>query len=177
MNFSKRIPSLEQLAPVYSIVVVVLYSWSLLHFFWRLPSFTYYSTVGEIAIIYAYLTVVNFFESVVILLATIVLCVILPGKWFYDRFVTKGILLVSLGLGYLAYVASHISAEAPFPYMLVKWSPVAVILILALVLLLDQVEFLRRVLLALSDRFVTFLYISIPISVVCLLIVLVRNIF
>lgn len=177
MNFTKRIPSLGQLAPVYSIIVVVIYAWSILRFFWRLPSLLYSSTAGEIAITYAYLTTVNFFESITILLIPIFLSTILPGRWFFDRFVTKGSLLVSLGLWYLAYIASHISAEAPFPYDLIRWSPAVAVLILVLVFLLDQISFLRKIVTELADRLTVFLFISIPISAVSLLVVLIRNIF
>jgi hypothetical protein len=177
MIFMKRFPTLEKLLPVYSIVVVVIYSWSLLRFFWRLPSLLFYSTAGEIAITYAYLVAVNFLESIVILLALIILSIILPGRWFFDRFVTKSVLLVSLGLWYLGYIASHISAEAPYPYDLIRWSPAVAVLIFALVFLLDQVGFLRKIILGLADSLIVFLFISIPISVISLLVVIVRNIF
>ena len=54
--------------------------------------------------------------------------------------------------------------------------PVAGVAILVLVFLVDQVGFLRRVLDELASRLTIFLYISIPVSVIALLVVLIRNI-
>lgn len=176
MNFTKRIPSLTQLAPVYAVAMTMIYSWSLLRFSWRLPSFLKYSTNGEIGVIFAYLMVVNLLESLVVVFAPVILSVILPQKWFHDRFVTKGVLLVSMGLGYLIYIAEKIVPEMPFPYTLIKWSPVFFLLILLLVLLLGQIKFLQRIVDDISDRFVVFLYVSIPVSAISLMVVLIRNI-
>ena len=176
MNFVKRIPKLEQIAPVYAVVVVMIYPWSLSRFFWRLPSWLYFSSVGEIAVIFAYMMVVNLIESILILLAPILMSIILPQKWFYDRFVTKGTLLVSLGLGYLIYFDNHLHYQTPFPLDLVYWTPAIVISILVLVFLIDLLGFLDKILNELTNRLIIFLYISIPVSLISLLIVLIRNI-
>lgn len=177
MNFTKRIPSFTQLAPVYAITVVIIYSWSILTFFWRLPSFLNYSTVGEISIIFAYLMTVNFFESLVVISVPVTLNMIAPETWFHNRFITKGVLLVSMGLGYLAYITTKITPESAFPYIWFKWSPVVFILITLLVFLLGEINFLSRFVETVSDRFVIFLYISIPVSVISLMVILTRNIF
>jgi hypothetical protein len=161
--------------PVYAVIVVMIYPWSLLHFFWRLPSWVYFSTLGEIAVIFAYMVVVNLVESILVLLAPILLSIILPQKWFYDRFITKGTLLILLGLGYLIYFNDHLTVES-FPLQLVYWTPVVGIVILGLVFLLDRIGFLNKVLGELTNRLIVFLYISIPISLISLLTVLVRNI-
>jgi hypothetical protein len=76
----------------------------------------------------------------------------------------------------MMYVASHIDADEPFPYALFRWAPLVFLLIPVLVFFLDRIAFLRRILEELSDRFVVFLFISIPVSVVSLFVVLVRNI-
>ncbi len=176
LNFVKRIPKLEQIAPVYAVIVVMIYGWSLSRFFWRFPSWLYFSSAGEIAVIFAYMMVVNLIESILVLLAPILMSIILPQKWFYDRFVTKGTLLVSFGLGYLMYFNGHLNIERPFPLDLVYWTPAIVISILVLVFLIDWLGFLDRVLNELTNRLIIFLYISIPVSLISLLIVLVRNI-
>lgn len=176
MNLVKRIPKLEQIIPVYAVIVVMIYPWSLLRFFWRLPSWIYFSSIGEIAVIYAYTVVVNLVESILVLLAPILLSIVLPQKWFYDRFITKGTLLVLFGLGYLIYFNNHLQADI-FPLELVYWTPLAVVAILGLVFLLDRIGFLKRILEEVTNRLIVFLYISIPISLIALLTVLVRNIF
>lgn len=172
-----KFPNRKQLAPVSAIAVVMIYTWSLLHFFWRIPSWLYFSTVGEIAVILAYLFTVNFMESALVLLAPVLMSVVLPRKWFLDRFVTKGMLLVGLDLGYLYYFDWKLQTDASFPYGLAKWTPLIALLILALVFLLDRVKFLGKILEELGDRLTIFLYIFIPLTVLSLLTVLIRNLF
>lgn len=177
MNFSSRFPSLKQLAQVYSVVVVVVYGFSMVRFFWRVPSLINYSTSGQIGVILSYMLIVNLIESLMIVSAPVVLSVILPGKWFFDQFVTKGVLLVSLALGYAGYIASHINTEEPFPYPLFRWAPLVFILILALVFLLARVKFVAKFLEWASEQLEVFLVVSIPLTAIALIVVLVRNIF
>lgn len=177
MNFSKRFPSLKQLAPVYSVIVIVVYGFSLIRFFWRVPSLINYSTVGQVGVIFSYMVAVNLIESLMIICAPILLSLFLPSKWFYDQFVARGVLLVSLGLGYAGYIASHINTVDPFPYILFRWSPAVFIAILLLVFLLAQISFLRRSLEWLAEQLEVFLLISIPLSLVSVVVLLLRNIF
>jgi hypothetical protein len=176
LNFVKRIPRLEQIAPVYAVMVVMIYSWSLARFFWRLPSWLYFSSVGEIAVIFAYMMVVNLIESILVLLVPVLISIVLPQKWFYDRFITRGTMLVSLGLGYLMYFDNQLQYQKAFPLDLVYWTPAIIIAILVLAFLIDWTGFLDKILNELTNRFIIFLYISIPISLISLLIVLIRNI-
>ncbi len=177
MNVASRIPSLKQLAPVYSVIVVAVYGFSMVRFFWRVPSLINYSTVGQVAVIFSYTAVVNLFESLIILLAPILLSMILPRKWFFDQFIAKGVLLVSLGLGYFGYISSHINTEEDFPYLLVKWSPLVFIAILALVFPLSRIKLLTRLLEWIAEQLEVFLLISLPVSAIALVVVLIRNIF
>lgn len=177
MNLFKKIPSLEKIFPVYAVAVVIVYSWSLLRFFWKLPSWLNYSSVGEISVIFAYMMVVNLIESIVVCLGPILLSIFLPQKWFYDRFITKGTLLVSFGLGYLIYFANHLNYQNPFPLDLVYLTPTIIVAVFVLVFLIDWTGFLDKILNELSNRLTVFLYISIPVSLISLLTVLARNIF
>jgi hypothetical protein len=172
-----KLPNRKQIAPVYATAVVIIYAWSLLHFFWRIPSWLYFSTAGEIAVMLAYLFTVNFIESALTVLAPILLSAILPRKWFLDRFVSKGMLLVGLGLGYLLYFDWKIQVDASFPYGLAKWMPLVAVPILLLIFLLDRVKFVSRILEELGDRLTIFLYIFIPLTAISLLTVLARNLF
>ena len=177
MNFLNRFPSRKQLVPVYAVAVAVIYGWSMLRFFWRLPSLLNYSTVGDIGIIFSYLIAVNFFESLAVVSVPVIFSLILPRKWFYDQFITMGVLLVSLGLGYMIFVESHINEVEAFPYTLFQWMPLVFLAILVFVLFVGRIAFLKRVLEDISERFEIFLFISIPISVIAILVVLIRNIF
>ena len=109
--------------------------------------------------------------------APIALSMMLPGKWFFEQFVAKGVLLVSMVLGYFGYISSHINTEEDFPYSLVKWAPLVFFLILVLVFLLARIKFLTKVLEWVAEQLEVFLTLSLPISMIALVVVLVRNIF
>ena len=121
--------------------------------------------------------VVNLIESALVLLAPVLLSVILPKKWFFERFITKGALLLSLGLGYVMYFDNHLNYQSPFPLTLVYQTPIILAAIIVLVFLVDWLGILDKILLDLSDRLIVFLYISIPVSLISFLVVLIRNIF
>jgi hypothetical protein len=176
VNFPKRFPSIQQLAPVYAVIVVVIYSWSLLHFFWQLPSWMYFSTVGEIAVFYSYTIFFNFIESILVLIPLILFSIILPSKWFFARFISMGTLLTLFGLGYMMYFTSKLNVDT-FPLELVYQTPLIAIIILAIVFLIDRLGFLNKAIEELANRFTVFLYISIPVSLLSLLTILIRNIF
>ena len=176
LSIIEKIPKLEEIAPVYAVIVMMIYPWTLTRFFWRLSSWILFASVGDLVAIFAYMVVVNFLESILVLLALLVMSIIQPQKWFYDRFKTRSISLVLLGLGYLIYLNKNLHADSPFPLTLVRWIPIVAVVILVLVFLVDQVSFLRRVLEELANRLTIFLYISIPVSVIALLVVLIRNI-
>ena len=177
MNFLKKIPTLEQISPVYAVIVVMIYTWSLTRFFWRLPSWLYYSTLGEIAVIFAYMMVVNLLESVLVLLGPLILSIVLRRKWFFDHFVTRSTSLILLGLGYIMIFYVSLLQEFLSPWIWLQKILLVVFLIFILSFLIDRVGFLKKLVLELSNRVVIFLYVWIPVSILSLLIVLVRNLF
>jgi len=177
LSMIEKIPKLEDIAPVYAVIVMMIYPWTLSRFFWKLSSWILFASVGDLAALFAYMVVVNLLESIVVLLVPILMSIILPQKWFYDRFRTRSISLVLFGLGYIIYLDKKLYADSPFPLTLVRWIPMAVIVILVLVFLVDRVGFFRKVLDELANRLTVFLYISIPISMVSLLVILIRNVF
>ena len=176
LSITEKIPKLQDIAPVYAVIVMMIYPWTLSRFFWKLSSWILFASVGDLTALFAYMVVVNLLESILVLLVPLVMSIILPHKWFYDRFKTRSISLVLFGLGFLVYLNRHLHADSPFPLTLVRGIPITAVGILILTFLVDQVSFLRRVLDELANRLTIFLYISIPVSVIALLVVLIRDI-
>ena len=153
----------------------MIYSWSLFFFFWRLPSWLYYSTLGEIGVFYAYTVTADFLDSLIILFVSLALCLILPRKWFFDRFSTKA---VSLSISTLAAIMFYNQFfRAASLTLLFQKLLAAGIVLLILLSILDEIRFVRAALEEIANRFTVFLYIFIPITAISLLVVLVRNLF
>jgi hypothetical protein len=177
LSILSKIPRLEQIAPVYAVIVMIVYPWTLTRYFWKLSSWLLFASVGDLVGFFAYMVFVNLIESILILLVPIAFSIILPRRWFYDHFVTRSVALVVLGLGFLIYLNRNLHADSVFPLTLVRGIPLAAVGILALTFMVDQVGFIRRILAEVANRLTVFLYISIPVSAIAFLIVLVRNIF
>jgi hypothetical protein len=162
---------------VYGIISLIVYSWTLLEFFWRLPSWEFYMSVGDIAVQFAYSMATNFLESLTVLAGLLFLCAIVPARWFKDLFLSVGSLLVILGLAYFMYFAIHsTSRDDTYPTSLVRSAPAVAALILIVSMGLGRVPLIRRVMDGLADRATIFSYVLPPIGAVSLLIVIARNI-
>lgn len=173
MAIFSRIPKWAALAPVYAVIVFIVYSWTLLNFFWVYPSWLYFLNIGEILNVLAYSLATNFLESLVVLAAPIVVAVVLPQKWFYDAFIAKGLALVLPGLGYMMYVAFQFQSKLDYPSEALDWFPVVLAGTLLLVFLVGRARLLRKVIEVIADRATIFLYLSIPASLLSILAVVV----
>src|SRR5687767_1339992 len=104
LSIVNKIPKLEEIAPVYAVIVMMVYPWTLTRYFWKLSSWILFASVGDLAVFLAYMLVVNLLESILVLLVPLAMSVILPREWFYDHFKTRGVALVLFGLGFLIYL-------------------------------------------------------------------------
>lgn len=179
MGIFSRIPKLGEIAQVYAVNVTVVYGWTILWFFWKLPSWLYFLNGGEILTAFAYMLVTNLLESLAVLSAPILLSLALPKKWFFDLFVARGASLTTLGLTYMIYLANQFQTKEDYPSLSLKpWSVALAIALITLgVFFGGRVSAVRRAVEVFSDRATVFLYLSIPLSLASLLMILGRLVF
>lgn len=176
--FLKKFPSIKQIAPVYAIIAAYVYIWSALQFFWRIPSWLNFSSLGEIAAMYAYVSVINLLESAVILAVVVIVFLLLPVQWGYDQYIVKASLAVIVGLGLLAYRDYGVYPEKVFYELSAyQWALFGFIEAVILIFPFNKIPFLYRAVEALADRFVILLYITLPVSALSLVVVILRNLF
>lgn len=177
MAISKRFPAWEQVAAVYAVIVVVIYSWTLLWFFWKYSGWAYFMNIVEIANILADSLTINLAESIVVLLAPLAAAVVLPQKWFRNDFVARGVALVLPVLAYMIYIAYQLDHELDYPSAALDWAPVVLLATLLLVFAVGRFSPLRKLLEAFADRTTVFLYLSIPVSLLAVVAVIVQLVF
>ena len=177
LDIVKKIPRWEQIIPVYAVIVMMVYVWSLFQYFWRLSSWLNFSTLGQVGGIYVYTAAVNFIESLLILLALLVLSVILPSKWFYEQFVVKGSALTLLTLGGLMLFNQTLFEDILHPSILLPKLLAFAAVVVLLIFLFGRIGFLKKTMEELANRMTVFLYIWMPITAISVLVLLVRNIF
>lgn len=174
MDISSRIPKRDEIIPVYAVIVLMVYSWTMLWFYYNLPGWLGFLNVGDVFGIFAYSMATNLLESLVVLAGIILFSMLLPRQWFRDAFVARGAGLAIAGLGLMMYVAKQFSTKEYYPAEVVRWSPAILAGILAAVFFLGKITFVRRAIEALADRAIIFLYLSIPISIISVITVLIR---
>ena len=171
-----RLPAFSQVFAVFGVISLIVYCWTLIWFFWKLPSWEYFMNLEELSTLFAYIMATNLLESLAVLLVVLFLCILLPAKWFKDVFLSSGASLVILSLGYLMYLSSHIASnDDSYPTNMVRLIPAVGLLILLLTFLATRVSILRRLLEGFVDRAVIFSYVFLPIGLVSLLVVIGRN--
>lgn len=177
MVISKRLPKWSQIASVYSMIVMVIYSWTMVWFFWKFPSWLNFLSIWEILKVLCYSIATNLLESLVVMVPFLVLAVILPRKWFLDDFVSRSVPPILIGLGYMMYLANQFQGKEDYPSDVLHLVPVVTLAILVAVIIVGRIDFLRRLIENFADRAIILLYISIPLSLFCLLVVLIQLVF
>jgi hypothetical protein len=175
LTIKNKLPRLTQVYPVYAIIVILTYGWTIYWALWKLPSWLDFLPLGEIGAIFCYLMATNFIESLLTLFGVIIISLILPQKWFRDLFVSRGSVLA----------ASVLISIMVFEYQFVKPAdyfnkfPLYLPLILAiagvLAFLAGWIRIVRKAVEVFAENAVIFLFISLPISLLSLIVVIVRN--
>ncbi len=177
MSIKSRFPKLPQILAVYAVGAIFIYTWTMLWFFWKLPSWLFYLNLGEIFTSLAYALTVNLFESVLAVLLPILLAFVLPRKWFLETFTARGATLLASLLTYTAYVLYRFPVkEEPPLHLMTTRTPQVLIATALLVFLAGRLPFLRKLIESLADRAIVLLYLFIPASLISALVVLIRNI-
>jgi hypothetical protein len=176
LDISRRLPSRQQLTPVFSVIVLVFYSWTMMWFFWLLTPWRNFLRTGEILVILAYSLTTNLIESIVALGLPITLGVLLPRKWFLDHFVARGAALASAGGAALIVVAFQFTDRRQWPdFLRSGWKPALLLVAVAvLVYLAGRIPVLGRAVEGLAERATILLYFWVPLSVLAIVVVAVR---
>jgi hypothetical protein len=176
LDISSRLPSRDKIIPVYAVIVVMVYSWTILRYYYNIPAWLGFLNLGDLLGIYAYSTATNFLESLAVLAGIVLFSAVLPRRLFLDAFVARGSALAILVLAWMMILAGQFNTKQFYPAELIRWTPAILAAILAAVYFLGAVAFLRKAVEFAADRAIVFLYITIPVSLLSILIVLLRNV-
>jgi hypothetical protein len=123
---------------------------------------------------------VNFFESVFLLIVLLLIGFVLPGFLWRDQFIVKSIItefiIVGSALGRLRLLYNPEFREVFVSGQWTWWGWTFLIAFL-LSFLFGHVNWLRRLIESLAERFIVFLYLFTPITGVALFIILGRLLF
>lgn len=98
----KHFPVTREVSRVFSLVIFIVYTWSIFRYLYQLPSWFLAHNIKEIAIYTAYICATSLIESVLIFLFIFVIGAIFPKRYYWGKFTTVGcltaIVIASWGL-------------------------------------------------------------------------------
>jgi len=118
-----QIPAWDKVASVYAVITLILYVWTFYWFLHELPAWLQYLQVTEIIVLYLHTLLINFLESLVLLSFILLLCVLLPRKWFYSSFVFRGVSMSLFTLMYSIAMIVRRSQNMIFSTNMTLWFP------------------------------------------------------
>jgi hypothetical protein len=176
-----RLPDRRQFLPVLSTVVFIIFTWTIYHALYQVPSWLFYMTLPGILFLFAYILGFALLESLMISAFLLAYCFFLPARWLKKYFAAEGFLLAIL----LAFAAYLLRRNFEAIQKLGSWQLAAIPLALFLVIPVAApllARFLARFpklvdwLEMIGNRVTIFSYIYIPLGILGWLVVLVRNI-
>lgn len=176
MGISKRFPGRNEIAQVYAVIVLLIYSWTIIRFLWVFPTWRSHLTAGEITGALANGVAMNLAESALFLGVLLLLAACLPEHWLRGPFVARGTVLAISAVGYMLFLSDQLKYQGLFPALsLPGWAlmlPLAGIA--ALAYLAGRWLVLRKAAQVLAENATIFLYILPPLSVLSVLVILLR---
>lgn len=181
-KIKSKLPTRGELLPVFSIILFAVFTWSLYRMFYQVPSWLFYLSVWDVLMITAYVLGYALFESAVILGFIMLVSLILPTRIFKNKFIAQGgALSFTLALG--AYLVQRkigllqkLGTEALLLYPVVALF-LMVVFIFAASFVFERLNILNRFMQAFAERMTIFAYIYIPLGLIGLSIVVLRNLF
>jgi hypothetical protein len=175
----QRLPARTSIVSVYAVICFIVYSWTILVAFWKFPSWLYYLTVDEIMGINAYAFTVNLIESIFLLGILLFLCMVLPASFLKNDFTVRATIILVCLLGsamlHLYVNRGADSLENFIATMQIWWA--STLLVLAILLGVSmKIQWLRAVIVNIADRLIVLLYVFMPLSLISVVIVILRNV-
>ena len=180
MKVVTKIPAWQEILPVFSLILFIVYSFTIFRMLFQIPSWMYSHTKTDVLLLAVYVFAAALIESLLVLLFILAANLLLPGKIFRDKFIAQGSILV-LGCTTWALVLKYyidiFSLRGLRDVSLLVFLFV-ISLIFSLVIssmLLNRYQRVKTILEELSDRMIVFAWIYVPVGVLSTVIVLVRR--
>jgi hypothetical protein len=190
-NLKNRFPSSNVVTPVAAWLFFLIFSFALYRFFWYVPSWLGYRSVADVLTIGYYTLAFSFVESMIWLACLLLLAALLPGHILKERFVVQTTIVI-WAVAFWAWLIHLVLDRYPgelFLYLnqwgfleILFYSLAGILLVILSIVLLSYLVYkrfksLEAKVLKLSERVTVFLYIYLPLGIVGLVIVVVRNFF
>lgn len=157
---------------IYGVSVTFTYGWTLYWLIWKLPSWSTYLTIHEILIGGCYALMTNLLESMAIVIILILPAIIFPNSnWSIDLIFHSALTIAVASVTLMVILTRLIHLDALGGYVFFGMATWAVAQFG-----LKKIQWFHDGVLDLADRTIIFTYISLPLSLVAVIVLGVRYI-
>ena len=172
----ERLPSWPEIFPVYSVIVFWAYSWYMLMFMFKLPSWMLEVTFGEIFAYFSYGVLLVFLDTIQLLAILVIAAFILPPIWLKKDFPASGGALAGLLFVWIVFTQFSLRTLFGLPsFQQLSFLLIIILSMIVTVLVVRRLPFFRQIILWFISSASIFVYLYGFLTVVSFLVVLIRN--
>jgi hypothetical protein len=170
----KKIPPLHEILALYATIVFLIYGWASITFFWKVPSWLYFLSLGEIAAILFYTFASSLLECTIILLIFLFASLVLPTKWLHNKFAVRGSLIVYALTFWVVLFTLNSLIQLPTTSDVITFGIGMLVTSVLAILLAEKFSFIQRLVITLGNRLTIFLYLWLPLGLIGILMIIFR---
>jgi hypothetical protein len=174
--FRKRLPTWGEISVVFGVVVFFVHSWSVRGFLFQVPSFLLHYRLGQILAVFAYMMAFALLESLAITGLLVLASLVLPVKWFRQGFEYKGFLAVLVAAIASVLYQSYLKNDMLPKTFYYQWGALTLLVWVLLVFLFHYLPRLQKISLGLEERLSVMAYLYVPLGIIGIFTVIVRNV-
>ena len=159
---------------LYATIVFLIYSWAIIAFFWKVPSWLYFLNLGEIGAVLSYTLASSLLECTVLLFIFLLAGIVLPSRVLFDKFVIRGSIIIYILTFWMALFNLVTLISLPTSSDLISFGVIALLTISVVIFISERIPAFQKLLTALGDLLIIFLYLWLPLSLVGILVIALR---
>jgi hypothetical protein len=159
---------------LYATIVFLSYGWAIITFFWRVPSWLYFLSLGEIGAILAYTLASSLLECTIILLIFLFASLVLPSGLLADKFAVRASLIVYSLTFWVVLLTSNSLIQLPATSDVITFGLGVSVTSALAILLSERISFFPGLVMAVGNRLTIFLYLWLPLGVLGILVIIFR---
>lgn len=181
MKLCSRFPGRQEIVPVLSLILFVVYSWTIFRMIYQVPSWLMSHTKYGLFSLSVYVFAFALLESLLLTGFILLICLVFPRPYFKEHFVSQGSFIVltctawAVAAQFLREGIRTSSLTEIILFILVFLLSIMVVTILSKWLLV-KLPRLDEVIVSLVERTTIFAWIYVPIGLFSTVVVFIRNI-
>ena len=169
-----KIPPLHEILALYATIVFLIYGWAAITFFWKVPSWLYFLSLGEIAAILSYTFASSLLECTLLLCIFLFASLVLPSNWLFHKFAVRGSLIVYALTFWVILFTLNSLIQLPTTSDIITFAIGVLVTSAVVILLAERISFVPRLVATVGNRLTIFLYLWLPLGLIGILVIIFR---